>query len=226
MKRFLKIRNPYLCIVFCSKKEDVRKTYDALKDENYPVTMFSGDLSTRERRAAIRLIKENRYQIIVSSDLLSRGIDIQDVTDVVSMDLPSDLEYYHHRAGRTGRFGKSGDSWVFYNSDSTKRPLLLMKDGVPFDFMTLRSESITVDPVGLAPKKKFSKKKEFSEEEAKEVKIAKANSRTKTVKPAYKKKMRWEVEKVKNRYRRKAIQKSINRSRARKLAESARKNDD
>ena len=226
LKRFLKIRNPYLCIVFCSKKEDVRKTYDALKDENYPVTMFSGDLSTRERRAAIRLIKENRYQIIVSSDLLSRGIDIQDVTDVVSMDLPSDLEYYHHRAGRTGRFGKSGDSWVFYNSDSTKRPLLLMKDGVPFDFMTLRSESITVDPVGLAPKKKFSKKKEFSEEEAKEVKIAKANSRTKTVKPAYKKKMRWEVEKVKNRYRRKAIQKSINRSRARKLAESVRKNDD
>jgi hypothetical protein len=101
-----------------------------------------------------------------------------------------------------------------------------MKDGVPFDFMTLRSESITVDPVGLAPKKKFSKKKEFSEEEAKEVKIAKANSRTKTVKPTYKKKMRWEVEKVKNRYRRKAIQKSINRSRARKLAESARKNDD
>ena len=77
-----------------------------------------------------------------------------------------------------------------------------------------------------SPKKKFSKKKEFSEEEAKEVKIAKANSRTKTVKPAYKKKMRWEVEKVKNRYRRKAIQKSINRSRARKLAESARKNDD
>ena len=226
LKRFLKIRNPYLCLVFCSKKEDVKKTFEALRADNYACEMFSGDLSQRERRAAIRRIKENRYQIIVASDLLSRGIDLEDVTDVISMDLPSELEYYHHRAGRTGRFGKKGDSWVFYNADSTKRPLLLMKEGIPFEFMTLKEDRLEIDPVGLAPKKKLTKKKTFSEEEQRDVKIAKANARSKKVKPGYKKKVQWEVERVKNKYRRKAIQKSINKSRAKKMAEEARKGSD
>ena len=221
--RFLKLRNPYLCLVFCSKKEDVKKHYSALKEAGFSVTMFSGDLSSRERRSAIRMIKENHYQIIVCSDLLSRGIDIEDVTDVVSIDLPSDLAYYHHRAGRTGRFGKTGDSWVFYNADGIRRPKMLMDEGIPFTFEILKADGLIIDTVGLAPKKKLSKKKAFSEEEAKEVKIAKARTRSDKVKPAYKKKQQWEVEKVKNKYRRKAIQKSVGKAKAKKYREQAKK---
>ena len=221
--RFLKIKNPYLCLVFCSKKEDIQKHYDALKKAGFKAGMFSGDLSSRERRSAIRMIKDNHYQIIVCSDLLSRGIDIEDVTDVVSIDLPSDLAYYHHRAGRSGRFGKTGDSWVFYNADNTKRAKLLMEEKVPFSFLILKNDSLVDDPVGLLPKKKLSKKKAFSEEEATEVKIAKAKSRVDKVKPGYKKKQLRAVEKVKNKYRRKAIQKSVNKSKAQKYKENAKK---
>lgn len=218
LKNFLKIRNPYLCLVFASKKADVRAIYESLRQDDYAVTMYSGDLETRERRATLKKIKENRYQIIVCSDLLSRGIDIQDVTDVISIDLPSELEYYYHRAGRSGRFGKKGDSWVFYNADNTKRAKLLLEQGVKFDYYTLGKDELSVDPVGLAKKKKYTTKKPFEGEEATEIKKLKARNKTDKVKPAYKKKLNWEVERVKNKYRRKAIQKSVNRAKARKYS--------
>ena len=208
--RFLKIKVPYLALVFASKKEDVKSAYAALKSAGYSVVLFSGDLETRERRKTIRMIKENRYQVVVCSDLLSRGIDIEDVSDVISLDLPNDLNYYHHRAGRTARFGKTGDSWVFYDDDSTKLPKALMDQGVKFDFLILKKDALESDPVGLLPKTKFKKKKPFEDpEEAREIKIAKANTRSDKVKPGYKRKQRWAVEKVKNKYRRKAIRKKI-----------------
>ena len=212
LKRFLNIKNPYLAIIFASKKEDVKKVYEDLKENGYSVTMFSGDLDARKRKSTIKLIKDNKFQLIVASDLLSRGIDIEDVSEVISLDLPSDLEYYYHRAGRSGRFGKKGDSYVFYNSDSTKLPLELIAKGVKFDFLILKEDSLVPDPVGLLPKKKFSKKKPFSDEEAKEIKIAKAKTRTNKVKPAYKKKQKWAVERVKNKYKRKAIGKAIRKN--------------
>jgi ATP-dependent RNA helicase CshB len=136
-------------------------------------------------------------------------MDIPDVSDVISVDLPLDLEFYYHRAGRTGRFGKDGDSWVFYNADTTERPEELMANGVPFDFYVLKGDTLQKDPVGLAPKKKLSKKKELPAQEVREIKIAKALSREKTVKPMYKKKKQFAIDKVKKKYRRKAIQQSV-----------------
>jgi ATP-dependent RNA helicase CshB len=206
---FLKIRQPYLCLVFASKKETVKEVYDGLKSNNFDALYFSGNLDDRSRRKALRDIKANRYSLIVCSDLLARGMDIPDVSDVVSIDLPLDLEFYYHRAGRTGRFGKDGDSWVFYNADTTERPEELLAAGVPFDFYTLKGTTLAKDPVGLAPKKKLSQKKELPAQEVREIKIAKALSREKRVKPMYKKKKQFAIDKVKKKYRRKAIQQSV-----------------
>lgn len=209
LAKFLEIRKPYLAMVFASKKEDVRRTYEFLRGAGYDATFFSGDLDQRERKQALRKIKGNTNSLIVCSDLLSRGMDIEDVTDVISIDLPTDLSYYYHRAGRTGRYDKSGDSWVFYNADSTKLPLQLIEQGCVFEFLTLKSNGLVEDPVGLLKKKKFSKKKAFSDEEATEVKIAKARTHTDQVKPGYKKKRQEAVEKVKRKYRRKAIKEAV-----------------
>jgi ATP-dependent RNA helicase CshB len=206
---FLKIRHPYLCLVFASKKETVKEVYDGLKSNNIDALYFSGNLDDRSRRKALRGIKANRYSLIVCSDLLARGMDIPDVSDVISVDLPLDLEFYYHRAGRTGRFGKDGDSWVFYNADTTDKPMELLQNGVPFDFYVLKGTTLEIDPVGLAPKRKLSQKKELPENEVREIKIAKALSRENTVKPMYKKKTQFAIDKVKKKYRRKAIQKSV-----------------
>lgn len=206
---FLNIRKPYLCIVFASTVKMVNEVAKGLKNNGINAIYFSGSLDDRSRKKAIREIRSNKYSVIVASDLLSRGIDIPDVTDVISVDLPSDLDFYHHRAGRSGRFGKEGDSWVFYNADSVKETKRIMDEGVNFDFYVLRKDELKLDPVGLLPKTKLSKKKEFPEEEKKEISIAKALARPKHIEPMYKKKKQFAIEKVKRKYRKKAIQKSI-----------------
>ena len=222
LSKFLDIRRPYFCLVFASKKEDVKTIYEGLKAKKYSVTYFSGDLDSRERKQVLKRIRADEYQIVVCSDLLSRGIDLDNVTDVISVDLPMDLSYYYHRAGRTGRFDKTGDSWVFYNVDSLSRPKELLSQGLPFDYYILKNDRLEKNELGLDAKKKFSGKKKFSEEELKEVKIAKAKTSLKTVKPGYKKKQMRAVEKVKNKYRRKAIQKSIKAKKDARYAQRAK----
>lgn len=222
LSKFLDIRRPYFCLVFASKKEDVKTIYEGLKAKKYSVTYFSGDLDSRERKQVLKRIRADEYQIVVCSDLLSRGIDLDNVTDVISVDLPMDLSYYYHRAGRTGRFDKTGDSWVFYNVDSLSRPKELLSQGLPFDYYILKNDRLEKNELGLDAKKKFSGKKKFSEEELKEVKIAKAKTSSKTVKPGYKKKQMRAVEKVKNKYRRKAIQKSIKAKKDARYAQRAK----
>lgn len=219
---FLNIRKPYLCIVFASTVKTVNEISKHLKASNIDAIYFSGALDDRSRKKAIREIRSNKYSVIVASDLLSRGIDIPDVTDVISVDLPSDTDFYHHRAGRSGRFGKKGDSWVFYNADSVKDAKRIMDEGVTFDFYTLRNNELKTDPVGLLPKTKLKKKKELPEEERKEILIAKALARPKHIEPMYKKKKQFAIEKVKKKYRKKAIQKSIRKELEKQYKEKAK----
>ncbi len=222
---FLSIRKPYLCIVFASTVQRVNEISKGLKSFGIDSVYFSGSLDDRSRKKAIREIRSNKYSVIVASDLLSRGIDIPDVTDVISVDLPSDIDFYHHRAGRSGRFGKNGDSWVFYNSDSVKEAKRIMDEGVQFDFYSLRNNELKTDPVGLLPKTKLKKKKELPEEEKKEIQIAKALARPKHVEPMYKKKKQFAIEKVKKKYRKKAIQKSIRKELNKKYKSDSKKTD-
>ena len=211
--RFLSLKRPYLCLVFASTKEAVKKAYDFLKARNVDCLLFSGDLSDRERKRALREIKQNKTPVIVCSDLLARGIDLPDVTDVISLDLPSDLDYYYHRAGRSGRFGKEGDSYIFYDKGESEKAEELFGKGLKADFLALRKDGLWNDPVGFAPKKKLQgKKKPFGEDEQREIKIAKAKTRVKKVKPGYKRKRKLAIERVKGKYRRKAKNIAISKS--------------
>ena len=222
--RFLKAHPCYLAMIFSSTKEGVKKAAQAMKDAGLKAIAFYGDLDERERRKAIRAIKSNEYQYIVCSDLLSRGIDILDVTDVISLDLPFDNAYYYHRAGRTGRFDRKGDSWVFYNRDSLKKPRELQEEGVAFDYYELKGERLVQDELGLLNKRVFTNKKKWdNEDEAREIKIAKARTRSDKVKPGYKKKTERAIERVKGKYRRKAIKASIKKVKDQKYREKAKK---
>lgn len=222
LEAFLEARRPYLALVFASKKDDVKAIAKGLKADGVDALMFSGDLDARERKQTLRAIKANKHAVIVCSDLLARGIDIEDVSDVISLDLPSDLSYYFHRAGRTGRFGKTGDSWVFYDSDHVKAPLELIAKGQEFDYFILKGGSLVEDPVGPTKKRRFPKKREFGAEEAVEVKMAKARTSSKEVKPGYKKKQKEEIEKVKRKYRRKAIQAAVKKQKDEKYRRKAK----
>ena len=139
---FIKIKNPYFLLIFASNKNEVNSLYNYLKREKYSVTMITGDLSDRERRSTIKRINQDEYQIVVASDLVSRGMDFKNVSDVLSINLPSDLTYYHHRAGRTGRFDQKGNSYVFYNISETKRVQALINQGVSFKYLSLKNDRL------------------------------------------------------------------------------------
>ena len=219
---FLKLRRPYLALVFASKKEKVNEAYSYLKSHGYEAIAFSGDLDARERKKTMRLIQSNKYPVIVASDLLSRGIDLEDVTDVISLDLPSDLSYYYHRAGRSGRFGKRGDSWVFYNADDTRRVKTLIAQGVAFDYLTLRGEELVPSSGSLFQKPRPSFRHEVDPDQARDIAIAKAKTKSDRVLPGYKAKQKKAVEQVKRKYRRKAIQKKVQENKDRAYAARAK----
>lgn len=79
-----------------------------LHSQGFPVTSIHGDRSQYEREDALRRFREGQTPIMVATAVAARGLDIPHVKHVVNFDLPSDVEEYVHRIGRTGRMGNLG----------------------------------------------------------------------------------------------------------------------
>lgn len=203
---------PYLLMVFASKKETANEIYASLRANKYKAALLTGDLNARERKSVIRQVKNDEVYILVCSDMAARGLDIPDVTDIINVDLPNNLEFYYHRAGRTGRFNKKGNCYTFYNNDKTGKPLALIKNGVNFKYLVLRDKELVP---GKGIEKSHPTKKKVDEELQNKIRQVKAQTRTKDkkVKPGYKKKQKQAIEKVKQKHRREIIRKDIRRQR-------------
>ena len=203
---------PYLLLVFASKKETANEVYSYLRARKYKAALLTGDLDARERKSIIRRVKNDEFHILVCSDMAARGLDIPDVSDVINVDLPNNLEFYYHRAGRTGRFNKTGNCYTFYTNDKTAKPLALIKNGVKFKYYVLRDNEL-VEGKGI--EKSHPNKRKVDEELKNKIQKAKAQirSKDKKVKPGYKKKQKQAIEKVKAKHRREIIRKDIRRQR-------------
>ena len=223
LEETIKFLNPYLLLVFASKKETANEAYAYLKSHKYKVGLLTGDLNARERKNVMKQIHNDVIYILVCSDMAARGLDINDVTDVINLDLPNNLEFYFHRAGRTGRFNKSGNCYTFYNNDQTKKPLELVESGVRFIYKALKNgKLIDSHPI---EKTHPSKRKVDQELENEIRKInARAKGKNKKVKPGYKKKIRDEVAKAKQKHRREIIKKDIRRQRVERYRKENRNN--
>ena len=86
---------------------------DRLKQLGYPVECIHGELSGDLRKSIMDDFKSGKLRILLSTDLLSRGIDIQQLSLVINYDLPREKETYIHRIGRSGRYGRKGVSINF-----------------------------------------------------------------------------------------------------------------
>ena len=208
----IEIIKPYLLLVFASKKETANELYAGLRARKYKAALLTGDLDTRERKSIIRRVKDGEFYILVCSDMAARGLDIPDVTDVINVDLPNNLEFYYHRAGRTGRFNKTGNCYTFYGNDKTAKPLALIKNGVEFKYLVLRDGQLVP---GKGIEKSHPTKRKVDEELQNKIQKVKAQTRNKDkkVKPGYKKKQKAAIEKVKQQHRREIIRKDIRRQR-------------
>ena len=84
--------------------------YDRLVEKNFSVSKLHGKMEQSSRNKIMKDFRTGHTRILLTTDLLARGIDIQQVSLVINYDLPNDKENYIHRIGRTGRFGKKGVS--------------------------------------------------------------------------------------------------------------------
>jgi len=101
-------------MIFCHTRKTASWLVDKMTAEGHAVALLSGELSTDARIAVLDRFRDGLEKILITTNVLSRGIDVEQVTIVVNFDLPvdvngkADCETYLHRIGRTGRFGKSG----------------------------------------------------------------------------------------------------------------------
>ncbi|KAI0794119.1 P-loop containing nucleoside triphosphate hydrolase protein [Fomes fomentarius] len=104
-----------LTLVFVETKRMADMLSDFLLTNNIPATSIHGDRTQRERETAIQTFRTGRTPILVATAVAARGLDIPNVTHVVNYDLPSDIDDYVHRIGRTGRAGNTGVATAFFN---------------------------------------------------------------------------------------------------------------
>eukprot|EP00898_Chlorokybus_atmophyticus_P008867 jgi/Chlat1/8982/Chrsp94S08268 len=104
-----------LTLVFVETKRGADALEDWLTRMGFPATTIHGDRTQQEREAALRAFRSGQTPILVATDVAARGLDIPHVTHVINFDLPSDIDDYVHRIGRTGRAGKSGLATAFFN---------------------------------------------------------------------------------------------------------------
>lgn len=104
-----------LTLVFVETKRGADALEEFLYRDGYPVTSIHGDRSQREREDALKRFRSGKTPILVATAVAARGLDIPHVKHVINFDLPSDVEEYVHRIGRTGRMGNLGLATSFFN---------------------------------------------------------------------------------------------------------------
>lgn len=107
---------PYLAMVFCSTKSRVSQVVMTLARRGYLADELHGDLTQLQRSNVLKKFREAKIQILVTTDIAARGLDIEGVTHVINYDIPQDTEGYIHRIGRTGRAGQKGTAITFVNA--------------------------------------------------------------------------------------------------------------
>ena len=104
-----------LTLVFVETKKGADQLDEYLYREGFPVTSIHGDRTQREREEALRRFRCGKSPILVATAVAARGLDIPNVKHVINFDMPSDVEEYVHRIGRTGRMGNLGLATSFFN---------------------------------------------------------------------------------------------------------------
>jgi ATP-dependent RNA helicase CshB len=206
LEHFLSFVHPYKTIVFVSKGEDLKKIDYKLKEDKIKHATIYGEMEKRDQQRAYRDFNEGREYLLLATDIAARGVDLKDVSDVISLDLPLDLTYYFHRAGRAGRFFKKGTSYVFYNNDDTSKAKELIQRGVHFSYISLKEDGIKKENT-ISDGSHHGKSNNIYLEKAIRYRLRKI--KTKKVKPCYKKKVREAIQFVKQKHKDEVIKKNI-----------------
>jgi superfamily II DNA/RNA helicase len=158
----LKEKNLPSVIIFTGTKSKARQLERDLQKAGVNAKSISSDLEQKEREEVLRAFRSRRLPVLVATDVLSRGIDIEDIGMVINYDVPGDAEDYIHRIGRTARAESKGEAYTFVSGEEFRKFKRIE------ELMGMEVEKIknpdgiaeaTSQPRGNEPKNRFGHKK-------------------------------------------------------------------
>jgi ATP-dependent RNA helicase DeaD len=117
LRALLLQENPDLAIIFCRTKHGAEKLARKLHADGIECREIHGNLAQNKRDRVMKNFRTGKFDVLVATDLASRGIDVADITHIINYDLPDDPEAYVHRVGRTARMGAAGKAFSFVARD-------------------------------------------------------------------------------------------------------------
>ncbi|BDU67646.1 MAG: helicase [Candidatus Tyloplasma litorale] len=131
--------NPFFSLIFTKTNEEAEFIYSKLKTKGFKnVALFSSNLSQRERNRLLKKINKSEIIYLITTDLMSRGMDFPGVTHIVNYSLPIDLTYYKHRIGRTDRNIVKGNIYDIYNDSDIYRYNEIVKKNPNVNFTKIK----------------------------------------------------------------------------------------
>jgi len=107
-------------VIFCNTKRKVDWLTAKMREANFTVSAMHGDMPQKERDAIMEEFRSGGSRVLIATDVWGRGLDVQQVSLVISYDLPNNRELYIHRIGRSGRFGRKGVAINFVKNDDIR----------------------------------------------------------------------------------------------------------
>jgi len=107
-------------IIYCNKRQKAEWLAEKMGTQGFPLNCIHGEMDVEERRRRMMEFRKGSIRVLISTDLLARGIDVQQVSLVINYELPVQRENYVHRIGRSGRFGRKGCAINLVSSDEMK----------------------------------------------------------------------------------------------------------
>ncbi|CAH9111561.1 unnamed protein product [Cuscuta epithymum] len=120
-------KTPPPVLIFCENKADVDDIHEYLLLKGVEAVSIHGGKDQEEREYAISSFKAGKKDVLVATDVASKGLDFPDIQHVINYDMPAEIENYVHRIGRTGRCGKTGIATTFINKTQSPTTLLDLK---------------------------------------------------------------------------------------------------
>ena len=169
IKHILKLKDYTRVIIFCSKKQNVKQLASDLKRARFKVEEIHSDLQQDQREKVMQDFRNKNLTILVATDILSRGIDIDEIELVINYDVPNDGEDYIHRIGRTARAQSQGTAYTFISPMEQRKfatiETLLEKEvekaEVPAEFGEVPTYNPATSPKSEGKGKPFKNGKKF-----------------------------------------------------------------
>ncbi len=131
-------------IIYCNSRKMVEDLSDKLRGANFSVSSIHGSMTPLEREEKMKEFISGRTRVLVSTDLLSRGIDVQQISIVINYDIPKSVDNYLHRIGRSGRYGRKGVAINFNTPyDTPKLNAIEQHYNIKIEAFPSNAESLT-----------------------------------------------------------------------------------